>query len=133
MCDMTLVLEADVLPLRMDQHGIVRVAGTRVTLDTLIAFYRQGYDATRLHEAFPTVPLADIHGIISFYLRHGPEVDAYIAENQRRAAQQRQDFEAEFPPKPLRPELAQKLKAVREGHQRPGPSPRESGTCDNQS
>jgi len=30
------------LPMNMDEHGTIRVSGTRVTLDTIIARYHQG-------------------------------------------------------------------------------------------
>jgi hypothetical protein len=36
---MSLVLESQPLPLQADTEGIIRVAGTRVTLDTVIAAF----------------------------------------------------------------------------------------------
>ena len=49
--------ETVVLPLKLDEHGAIRVSGTRVTLDTLISFYLQGETPKDLHEGFPAVPL----------------------------------------------------------------------------
>jgi uncharacterized protein (DUF433 family) len=113
---MSLVLEADVLPMKADPHGTVRVAGTRVTLDTLVGFYGQGYTAEQLHDSFPTVPLADIHAVIAYYLRHKQEVDAYIEAGVREGEEQRRKFEAQFPPRPIRPELLAKLRTAGEAH-----------------
>jgi uncharacterized protein (DUF433 family) len=71
------------IPLHTDQYGAVRVSGTRVTLDTILSFYQQGYTPEQIAEGFDTVPLADIHAVISYYLTHRAEVDGYLAGRQR--------------------------------------------------
>src|SRR5262249_26833509 len=76
--------------------GNVRVSGTRVTLDTIIGFYQQGFGAEELADDFPTVPLADIHATLSYYFRHKAEVDAYLEEQDRKAAEMRHKWEARF-------------------------------------
>ncbi|MDX2136896.1 MAG: DUF433 domain-containing protein [Chloroflexota bacterium] len=68
--------ETVTLPLHMDEPGAIRVSDTRVTLDVLIAFYRQGESPEALHDGFPTVPLADIYAVIAYYLANQAEVDA---------------------------------------------------------
>ena len=42
---MSLVIAAEVVPLRMDRDGVARVGGTRVTLESLLAAYCQGATA----------------------------------------------------------------------------------------
>jgi hypothetical protein len=39
---MVLDLPTEQVPLRTDDHGVVRVGGTRVTLDTVIAAFENG-------------------------------------------------------------------------------------------
>lgn len=122
---MSLTLEPQVLPLKSDADGTVRVSGTRVTLDTLIYFYQQGHTAEQLHDGFPGVPLADAHAVIAYYLRHKDKVDGYLAERLRTAEQRRQEFEAQHPPRPIRPELLSKLRGARERNEQSSPeSPR---------
>ncbi len=110
---MTLVLEADVLPLNADPQGVVRVSGTRVTLDTLVGFYRQGYSAEQLHASFPTVPLADVHAVVAYYLRHREAVEAYLAEWARRTEVFRRECEARQVG--LKERLERRLELIRGG------------------
>ncbi len=101
--------EAVALPLKLDEHGVIRVSGTRVTLDTLIGFYHQHESPEDLHEGFPTVPLADIYAVIAYYLAHQKEVDVYLEEREEQAKRIRQDWEARNP-SPTRAELQARQK-----------------------
>lgn len=87
-----------IVPLQTDEYGSIRVSGTRVTLDTLIGYYHQGESAEDLHESFPTVPLGDIHAVISFYLAHRDELDAYLKRRDEEAERIRQEIEASYTP-----------------------------------
>ena len=87
----TLVLTVMEPPLRVDEAGVVRVGGTRVTLDTLVASYRDGNTAEEIAEQYPAMALAEVHGAIAYYLLHTAEVEAYLQERQRAAAEIRRD------------------------------------------
>lgn len=100
-----------IVPLHTDEDGNIRVSRTRVTLDTIVGFYKQGDTAERLHEGFPTVPLADIHAVIAYYLAHREEVDAYLQRREEEAARIRAEWEAKYPPKVRRGELLARLEA----------------------
>jgi uncharacterized protein (DUF433 family) len=104
--------ETVALPLKVDEQGAIRVSGTRVTLDTLIHFYRQGETPEGLYEGFSTVPLADIYAVISYYLAHEQEVDAYLEQGSREADRIRQEWE-ELNPPPTKAELLARLDAKR--------------------
>lgn len=86
-----------IVPLHTDEHGVIRVSGTRVTLQTILGYYKQGETAEELHEVFPTIPYADILAVISYYLQHREVVDEYIQEQQARSHQIREQWEAEHP------------------------------------
>ena len=75
-------LISDPLPLQTDADGVVRVAGTRVTLDVLVSAYDDGATAEEIHLRYDSVPLADIHSVIAFYLRHRSAVAEYLAVRQ---------------------------------------------------
>ena len=111
---MIMLPETVALPLKMDEQGAIRVSGTRVTLDTLIGFYRQGETVEDLHEGFPTVPLADIYAVIAYYLGHQAEVDEYLKQRDEAAERTRQEWEARHPPL-SRAELLARLDARRHG------------------
>jgi len=86
------------LPMKTDEQGAIRVSGTRVTLDVLIACYQQGDSPERIHEGFPTVPLRDIYAVIAYYLENQAEVDAYLKRRDEEAARIRQQIEANYTP-----------------------------------
>jgi len=100
--------ETVTLPLKMDEHGAIRVSGTRVTLDTLIAFHHQGETPEDLHEGFPTIPLADIYAVIAYYLAHQEEMDDYLNRRAQEASHLRQEWETRNPP-PTKAELLARL------------------------
>lgn len=102
---MQMEIVADPVPMAMDENGMVRIGGTRVTLDTVIACYQQGDTPERIVDGFPTLKLADVHTVIAYYLRHQEEVDRYLAENEREADEQRRLYEAKFGRQPTLAEL----------------------------
>ncbi len=85
------------VPIHTDEHGTIRVGGTRVTLDVVIASYQQGETPEEIREGFSTLKLADIYAVISYYLSHQAEVDAYLRQQDEEAEQLRQKLEAEHP------------------------------------
>jgi len=84
-------------PIRMDSDGVIRVGGTRVTLDTVIGAYQMRRTADEILESYPSLQLADIHAVISYYLRHRDEVDGYLEGRRRQAEEVRRENEARWP------------------------------------
>ena len=80
---MTLSVAAEPIPLATDAHGVVRVAGTRVTLDTVVEAFRSGDNAEQIVASYSTLKLADVYAVITYYLRHESEVDAYLRGRQQ--------------------------------------------------
>jgi uncharacterized protein (DUF433 family) len=93
-----MTLEADILPLRTDDTGTIRVANTRLALDVLLEFYRQGHSVEQLQEGFPFLSLADIHSVIGYYLRHRSEIDDYLVRRANEAAELRAEIERNYTP-----------------------------------
>ncbi len=85
------------VPIHTDEHGTIRVGGTRVTLDTVIACYHQGDTPERIHSGFSTLKLADIYAVIGYYLSNQEEVDAYLRQQDEEAEQLRHQLEIENP------------------------------------
>lgn len=108
---MTLTVEAESIPVMVDQDGAARVAGTRVTLDTIVSFYNQGLSAEDIRNGFPSVSLADVYTTIGYYLRHRSEVEAYLYERKRSAAEVRRENEARFDPRGIRERLLARREA----------------------
>jgi uncharacterized protein (DUF433 family) len=93
------------VPIETDADGVIRVGGTRVTLDTIVAAFDAGATAEEIAQQYPSLALADIYSVIGYYLRHQSDVRAYLGERQEQAAQSRQEDERRFDPKGVRERL----------------------------
>ena len=93
------------IPLEADNDGVVRVGGTRVTLDTVIATFLNGATAEEIAQQYPSLQLADIYAVISYYLRHTKEVEVYLRERQERGAEVKTENELRFNPVGVRERL----------------------------
>ncbi len=102
---MQLALGSETLPLSFDADGVVRIGGTRVTLDTIVAAFRDGLTAEEMVQQYPSVELGAVYTAIGYYLRHREEVDAYLAARERQADDIRQETEKQFSPAGVRSRL----------------------------
>jgi uncharacterized protein (DUF433 family) len=93
------------VPIRTDADGVIRVGGTRVTLDTLVAAFDAGATAEEIVQQYPSIALADAYSVIAYYLRHQPEIEEYLAKRQRHAAQVREENGRRFDPAGVRDRL----------------------------
>jgi len=92
-------------PLLLDADGVVRVGSSRVTLDSVVAAFRTGATAEQIAQQYPSVDLADVYAVITYYLRHRGEVDEYLRARDRAAAEVRANNEARFDPVGIRERL----------------------------
>ena len=102
---MGLVIANEPVPLQVTEDGVVRVGGTRVTLDTVIAAFEEGSTAEEIVEQYPALGLADAYGAIGYYLRHRSEVDAYLAGRRKDSSQVREQNETRIDPAGVRARL----------------------------
>jgi uncharacterized protein (DUF433 family) len=102
-----------IVPLVTDLHGAIRVRGTRVTLDSIVAAFRAGATAEEIAQQFPAVALADIYGIIAHYLNFTVEIDAYLFQRHDEAAALKREVETRFDPVGIRARLVARRDAVR--------------------
>jgi uncharacterized protein (DUF433 family) len=70
-------------PLHEDADGVIRVGGTRVTLQSIIALFDQGAGPEEIALRFPVLKLADVYETISFYLRHQTELQPYLQAQEQ--------------------------------------------------
>lgn len=99
---MSLAVDPEPIPLVTGMDGVARVGMTRVTLDTVVAAFREGATAEDIAQQYPTLRLADVYSVISYSLRHEAEVDAYLADRQRQGAEVRSENEVRFDPTEVR-------------------------------
>src|SRR5437667_12460658 len=87
---MTIVESTQEVPLTVTPDGTIRITGSRVSLDSVIYHYRQGATAEEIAMRFPGLRLADIHSCIAYFLNNQEEVNNYLANRERTAADLRE-------------------------------------------
>lgn len=102
---MTLIIETQPLPLMLDADGVVRVSGTRVTLDTIVYAFLDGATAEEIAQQYPSITLPVIYSVIGYYLSQSAKVDQYLKRREKLAAKIRQQNEAKFDPQGIRDRL----------------------------
>src|SRR5438105_5814893 len=73
------------VPLSISQDGTIRIAGSRVSLESVLHHYLQGATAEEIGLRFPVLRLADIHSSLAYYLNHQESVQEYLTAQQQRA------------------------------------------------
>ena len=102
---MTLPIKSEPIPLEVDGNGVVRVGGTRITLDTIVAAFSQGATAEEITHQYPSLHLADVYAVIAYYLRRREAVESYLQRRQKDADNVRKQNESRFDPNGVRDRL----------------------------
>ena len=93
---MTFMIETQPLPLMLDSDGVIRIGGTRVTLDTVIAAFLDGATAEEIAQQYPVLRLPDIYSVLGYYLQQRPRVDSYLQRREQYAAKVQQQNTTKF-------------------------------------
>src|SRR5688572_26437434 len=70
------------------REGGYRVAGSRISLDSVVYAFIGGQSPETIAQSFPVLTLEQVYGSIAFYLGHREAVDHYLEGQER-------DFEAD--------------------------------------
>lgn len=108
---MTFEVVTDPIPLQIDADGVVRVGGTRVTLDTVVAAFADGATAEEIVQQYPAVSLADVYTVLGYYRRHTAAVEAYLQRRQQEHQAVRQQNEQRMDPRGVRARLLARRRA----------------------
>lgn len=90
------------------QEGSYQIAGTRVSLDSVVYAYRRGASPESIQRSFPSLTLEQVHGALAFYLSHKAEVDKSVAEGEEEFEKLQQASHA------THPDWYEKLRRARE-------------------
>ena len=104
-----LTIEAPPVPLRTDENGVIRVGKTRIPLATVVTAWKQGESLEQIVDNFDTLDLADVYGVINYYLSNRVKIEAYLTERAAHAAKFRAEMEGKFPPDGIRARLLARL------------------------
>ena len=87
----------ETIPIAKDADGVIRVSGTRVTLETIVEAFRQGATPEEISQQYPSVPLGDVYEVIGYFLRHSEEFEEYFCERAEAARIVRTENERRWP------------------------------------
>lgn len=59
-----------------------RVAGSRVSLDSIVYGFCNGESPETIAQSFPTLSLEQVYGAVAFYLANQGEIDEYINQGE---------------------------------------------------
>jgi uncharacterized protein (DUF433 family) len=93
------------VPLSADEAGVLRVAGTRVSLDSVIFAFDEGATPEEIAQDFPTLDLADIYSVVGYYLQNRAEVEEYLKQRNVQREGLKKEIESKFNSQGLRERL----------------------------
>jgi uncharacterized protein (DUF433 family) len=92
-------------PLTTGQDGTVRIAGTRVSLETIVIAFDAGATAEEIVQQYPSLELASVYAVIAYVLDHRRDVDGYIAQRLGEVRALRAHIEGQAPAGGIRERL----------------------------
>jgi uncharacterized protein (DUF433 family) len=84
------------------------VAGTRVSLDSIVHAFRRGESPETICQNFELLHLEEVYGAIAYYLANQADIDAYLIRQGEKWAEGKRNAE------PLPADLRERLKHARE-------------------
>ncbi len=76
---------------------VYRLAGTRVSLDSVVHAFWRGETAESIAQSFPVLTLEQVYGALTFYLANKSEIDAYLEKADEEFDRLRQDVRNKDP------------------------------------
>jgi uncharacterized protein (DUF433 family) len=75
-------------PLKFWVDGTIRVGSSAVSVDLVLQQYKLGKTAEQIQQRFPSLALGDVYRAIIYYLEHVEGIEAYLAEQEEREAEE---------------------------------------------
>lgn len=108
---MTLPIQADLPPLCETDDGVIRVSGTTIPLERVLRAFRAGATPEQIAQDFDVLTIESVYAVISYYLHHRSELDAYLATAEQEVLKTRSKIEQQDDPIGIRARLIAKRTA----------------------
>ncbi|HKR01992.1 MAG TPA: DUF433 domain-containing protein [Pyrinomonadaceae bacterium] len=92
---MTTLEKTQALPLRLAEDGTIRIAGSRVSLDSVVHHYKLGASAEQIAQKFPALDLADVYAAIAYFLNHEETIEEYLKQQQAKSDEIQKKIESD--------------------------------------
>jgi len=90
------------------RDGNYYVAGTRISLDSIVHGFRRGESPETICQNFELLHLEEVYGAIAYYLAHQAKIDAYLVRQNEKWSEGKRSSD------PLPASLREKLMRARE-------------------
>jgi uncharacterized protein (DUF433 family) len=99
--------------IQTDSYGVLRVANTRISLDSVVAGFLQGHSAATIQQQYPGLSQEQVQRAIDYYLQHREQIDEYLQRQEEQWRRLR--AESEKNPSPV----VERLRATRMSEAQP--------------
>jgi uncharacterized protein (DUF433 family) len=79
---------------RTDEHGVMRVGRTRVSLDSVVIAFQEGLLPESIRREYPALTLKEVRGAIAYYLANRESVEDYLRQQDDKWEQARREAQA---------------------------------------
>jgi uncharacterized protein (DUF433 family) len=91
-----------------ERDGNYYVAGTRISLDSIVHAFRRGESPETICQNFELLRLEEVYGAIAYYLANQPDIDTYLNRQTEKWAAGKRNAE------PLPANLRERLMRARD-------------------
>jgi uncharacterized protein (DUF433 family) len=91
-----------------ERDGNYYVAGTRISLDSVVYAFRRGESPETICQNFELLRLEEVYGAIAYYLANHANIDTYLTRQNEKWAEGKRNAE------PLPADLRERLMRARE-------------------
>jgi uncharacterized protein (DUF433 family) len=79
------------------REGGYYIAGTRVSLDSIVYEFRTGASPESIAQSFPVLRLEQVYGAITFYLANQTQIEEHLVDSEKEYVKQVQEARARDP------------------------------------
>jgi len=76
--------------------GTIRIGKTRVALESIIHHFSLGATAEEIAQKFPSLKLAEVYGVISYFLENREEVAKYVLQQEAESDEIQKELTLKF-------------------------------------
>ncbi len=92
---MAILEQTQASPLKLADDGSIRIANSRVSLDSVVHHYKLGASAEQIAQKFPTLDLAEVYAAISYFLNNEEAVEEYLQQQEAEGDEVQRRIESE--------------------------------------
>ena len=76
--------------------GTIRIGKTRVALESIVHHFLLGATAEEIAQKFPSLKLAEVYGVISYFLENREEVAKYVLQQEAESDEIQKELTLKF-------------------------------------